>query len=80
MDKDGKQSSIAVKSAMIAAGVSLGVLAGAVFRECVHFDRGECSPTNPTLWLTWVASFFGVWAVVATMTWFLERDRQKRQQ
>jgi len=80
MAQDAKRRSVALRSAFIAGGVSLGILGGAVFRECVHLDRGECSLSSYTLWLSWMGSFAAAWIVVAAATWALERDRQRRQQ
>jgi hypothetical protein len=62
---------VAMRSAIIALGVSLGTLVGGVFRECFHADRGECSATSSTLWLPWLASFIAAWAVIALATWAL---------
>jgi len=80
MAQTPRQRSVAARSALIAAGVSLGILFGAAVRECFVLDRGECTFTSPTLWLSWVASFVGVWLVVAAATWALEWDRKKRRQ
>jgi hypothetical protein len=74
-----KQLPLAARSALIAAGVSLGILVGTIVGECLS-ERGVCSPNNPTLWLYGALAFFGAWIVLAAAMWALERDRRRRQQ
>ncbi len=69
---------MAGRSAVIAGGVSFGVLVGKFAGECLS-ERGVCSFNNPTLWLYWAVAFAGAWIVIAAATWALDWDRRKRQ-
>jgi hypothetical protein len=74
-----KQLPVAAKSALIAAGVSLGIVVGTIVGDYLS-GRSVYSLNNPTLWLYGAVAFFGAWIVLATAMWALERDRRKRQQ
>lgn len=70
-----KKTSVAARSALIAIGVSLGVLIGQFARECIT-GHGVCSFNSPTLWLIWAAAFLGAWGAIAVAMWGLERHRR----
>jgi len=74
-----KELPIATKSALIAAGVSLGIVVGKLVGDHLS-GRGVYSLSDPTLWLYGVVAFLGAWIVLATAMWALERDRRNRQQ
>jgi hypothetical protein len=65
MANDWKQLPVAARSALIAAGVSLGIVAGTIVGECLS-ERGVCSLNSPTLWLYGAVAFFGAWIAIAT--------------
>ena len=70
-----KQSSVAARSALIAAGVSLGTLVGQLAGACLS-ERGVCTLNNPTLLVYWAVTFFGAWIVLALAMWALNRHRK----
>ncbi len=77
-DNAWKRLPIAAKSALIAAGVSLGIVVGTIVGD--YFSgRSGYSLDSPTLWLYGAVAFFGAWIALATAMWALERDRRKRQ-
>jgi hypothetical protein len=70
-----KQLSVAARSALIAAGVSLGALVGQLAGQCLS-ERGVCTFNNPTLLVYWAVTFFGAWAAIGAGLWALNRHRQ----